>query len=272
MDIKAPDFSDAFKKEEAVVGIMGMGLVGQALKFYFDRHGFPVIPYDRYHEKEFSGLEDLVKQAQVIFVAVPAPVREDRTRNMGPIWDALESIEKKAAEIGRPFDSFIACIISPTNPGYTKKVQEELPGMRITYMPEFLTNKNANFDLVSSNRFVVGGSMDDARVVLQFFLEADRRRVESGKCVLVQCDATAAELSRLLTNGALLSKAFFSKQVHDIAAFLGVDFEETRVLACLDPRVGPAFTKVEDTNEREVNEDFVLVSALDDRQKNWPGG
>jgi UDP-glucose 6-dehydrogenase len=271
MDIKAPDFSDTFKKEEAVVGIVGMGLVGRALKFYFERHGFPVLSYDRYREHEFDSLEKIVKSAQVVFVTVLSPMKDDRTRNNDGIVDVLADLRVKAREVGRPFDTFVVCIVSPTNPGFTRTMQRDMPDTRIVCMPEFLTSKNADLDLVRVNRFIVGGAMDDSRIVLQFFLEADRRRVEEGKCALIQSDPTAAEISRLFVNGALLVKALFAKRIHDICTNEGVDFEEVRVLSCLDPRVGAAFTKVEDVGEREVEDDYAVVAGLDERVHEWPG-
>lgn len=266
MDIRSTDFADSFNKKEAHVGVFGMGLVGESIKSYFERHGMDVIPHDPFNGS-FKGLDELVKNSQVIFVCTPTPLSEDLKRSCTSVVDALDSIEKKAMELGRPSDSFVVCIMSSVNPGFTKSEKIKRKSMRITVSPEFLSNKNPEKSLQQSNRFIVGGDMDDARVILQFFLEADKRRVEEGKCVLIQCDITAAELTRIFVNSLLMTKNIFSRQMSEVCHAMGVSYEEVRVLTSLDNRVGASFTNIQDSEDREIQEDFSSFGVLEKQIK-----
>jgi UDPglucose 6-dehydrogenase len=238
MDINAPDFVETFKKEDAIVGIVGQGFVGGAMKAYFDKHQFKVVAYDKFRP-EFGTLEDVVKQAHVIFVCVPTPMRSQTGECFTGIPESVfDDIDRTAREIGRPQDTFVCCLKSTVPPGFTDKMRAKYPNMRITFSPEFLTEKNAIRDMLTATRVVVGGDLDDARVVLHFFLNADRRRVDEGKCVLVQTEAAVAEMAKLFGNGLLFSRVLFANEIFQLCKKMGIEYEDVRVVTALDQRIG----------------------------------
>ena len=237
MDINAPDFVATFKKEDAIVGIVGQGFVGGATKAYFDRHEFPVIAYDKF-KSGYSTLEDVVKKAHIIFVCVPTPMRTTGECYTGIVEDVFADIDRVAKEVGRPGDSFVLCLKSTVPPGTTEGLKYRYPHLRITFSPEFLTEKNAIQDMLQATRILVGGSKEDAAVVLQFFLVADQRRVDENKVMLVQCPANAAEMTKLFTNGLLFTKVLFANEVYKLCESMGILYDDVRWLTCLDKRIG----------------------------------
>lgn len=110
--------------------------------------------------------------------------------------------------------------------------------MRLAFSPEFLTEKNSVQDFKNVNRIFVGGDEDDALIVLKYFHDADPKKVADGKRNLLQCDSTVAEMVKLYANGMLTMKVIFSNEVYLMCQKLGIDFNEVRLLAGLDPRVG----------------------------------
>jgi UDPglucose 6-dehydrogenase len=243
VDINAPDFVDSFDKSKALVGIIGQGFVGSAMKAYFDRHEVPVVAYDKF-KPEFSTLEEVVKKADVIFVCVPTPMRQSGECYTGIPEDVFADIDRTAKEIGRPTDSFVCCLKSTVPAGFTDGLRKKYPHMRITFSPEFLTEKNSVQDMIQANRIIVGGATEDSAVVLQFFLAADQRRVDEGKVVLIQCPAAAAEMAKLFGNGLLFTKVVFSNEIYALCKKMGINYDEVRFLTSLDPRIGGGHTQV----------------------------
>lgn len=251
MDIKAPDFAENFNKSKALVGIIGQGFVGSAMKAYFDRHEIPVVAFDKFKPeactKKLSPeacLEDLVNTADIIFVCVPTPMRQNGECYTGIPESVFADIDRVAREIGRPADSFVCCLKSTVPAGFTDSMRKKYPHMRITFSPEFLTEKNSVQDMIQANRIIVGGAPEDSAVVLQYFLEADKRRVDEGKVVLIQAPAAAAEMAKLFGNGLLFTKVLFSNEIAMLCEKMSIDYNEVRFLTALDPRIGASHTAV----------------------------
>lgn len=243
MDINAPDFAESFKKEDARVGIIGQGFVGGALKAYFDTHEVPVIAYDK-NKPGFAPLDEVVGKADIIFVCVPTPSRKTGECYTGIPEEVLDEIEAKAKELGRPTSTFVVCLKSTVPAGFTERMRKAHPNLRIVFSPEYLMERTAVQDMLTQTRVVVGGAWEDARIVLQFFAEADADRVNSGECVLVQCTPSAAEMAKLMANGLLFTKVIFANEIYQMCQRLGISYEETRFVTSLDPRIGSSHTQV----------------------------
>jgi UDPglucose 6-dehydrogenase len=243
MDINALDFESSFDLKNANVGIVGQGFVGSAMKSYFERK-INCLTYDKYKPESGTTLDEVVSKSDIIFVCVPTPMRHTGECYTGIVESVLQDIERVAQEIDRPTNTFVVCIKSTVPPGFTARMQEKHSGLRLVFSPEFLTEKNAVGDMLNANRVIVGGTMDDSKVVLRYFLEVDKRRVDEGKCVLVQCSTSAAEMAKLFGNGLLFSKVMFSNEVYVLCQVLGINYEEVRILTSLDPRIGGAHTAV----------------------------
>ena len=242
MDINAPDFIESFDPQKATVGIIGQGFVGGAMKAYFERK-LRVVAFDKF-KSEFGTLDAVLKEADIIFVCVPTPMRPTGECYTGIVEACLQDIKVTAKQVGRPLDSFVIVMKSTIPPGFTRRMQEKHPHLRLPFSPEFLTEKNAIKDMIEGNRVVVGGDMDDAKIVLRYFLAVDERRVNEGKVLLVQCDSTVAEMVKLYTNGILFTKVLFSNDIYAVCQKLGIPYDEVRLVSCLDPRIGSSHTVV----------------------------
>lgn len=245
MDINATDFAENFKLENATVGLIGQGFVGSAMRAFFERK-VKVVSYDKYKQDPTTGapLDVVINMADIVFICVPTPMRKTGECFTGIVESVFEDVFRTANEIGRPLHTFVVCLKSTVPPGFTEKMQDKYPDMRIVFSPEFLTEKNSVQDMLQANRVIVGGKFDDARIVLQFFLAVDRRRIDEGKCVLVATTSPAAEMAKLFGNGLLFAKVLFANEVYVLCQAMGINYEEVRVLTALDPRIGAAHTAV----------------------------
>lgn len=248
IDINATNFMQSFDIKNATVGIIGHGFVGRAVDEFFKGKA-AVVVYDK-AKPELQTLVDVVKSAEVIFVCVPTPMRHDGSCYTGFVEEVVGDVFRTAKELGRNLDSFVVVIKSTVPPGFTESMEEKYLPMRLTFSPEFLTEKNSVQDFKKTNRIIVGGDEDDALIVCKYFYEADPEMASVGpegeppRRIVLRTDSVTAEMVKLYANGMLTAKVMFSNEVYLICQKLGVTYDEVRSLACLDHRIGLGHTIV----------------------------
>lgn len=242
IDITAADFVDNFDIKKGTVGVVGHGYVGQAVAAFFDG-SCRVLVHDK-AKPELQTLTDVVREAEVIFICVPTPMRPDGSCHTGIVESVISSIKTTALGIGRPQNSFVLVIKSTVRPGFTEEMQGTHLNMRILFSPEFLTEKSSIEDFKNTNRIILGGDEEDAAVVFQYFKGTIPERVENDETLLLQCNSTVAEMAKLFTNGILMTKVLFANEMYLMSQALGIEYDEVRFLACLDPRIGDSHTRV----------------------------
>lgn len=242
LNINDTDFVQKFKIADATVGVVGYGYVGTAVEHFFSR-ACTVLVHDK-AKPELRSLGDLVSNCEVIFVCVPTPMRNDGSCYTGIVEEVISNIKLVAKDVGRTLDSFIVVVKSTVRPGFTEEMQCKHLNMRLMFSPEFLTEKNSVKDFENTNRILLGGDEDDARIVFKYFEGVIPKRVELDQTLLLQCHPTAAEMAKLYTNGMLMTKVLFSNEMYLMCQKFGVEYDEVRYLACLDPRIGSSHTAV----------------------------
>lgn len=242
IDINSSDFIREFDLSKGTVGVVGHGYVGRAVESFFSG-SCRVVVHDK-AKSELQTLESVVSDSEVIFVCVPTPMRSDGSCYTGIVSSVLDDIRRVSGEVGRNMNSFVVVIKSTVSPGFTEEVQCRHMNMRILFSPEFLTEKNSIDDFKETNRVILGGDESDAIVVFKYFESVIPDRVATGETLLLQCDPTVAEMTKLYANGILATKIMFSNEVYLMCERLGVDYEEVRFLAVLDRRIGDGHTRV----------------------------
>lgn len=251
IDINAEDFAETFDITKATVGVIGQGFVGRAVTSFFKTgagsedpaRSANVLVYDKAFP-ELGELAAIVKNAEVIFVAVPTPMENDGSCHVEIVKSVISDIEIAALRAKRPLNSFVIVIKSTVKPGFTIEMQELHLGLRIVFSPEFLTEKNSIKDFEICNRIILGGDFDDAKIVYKYFQGVIPGRVERNLTHVLTCDSTTAEMVKLYANGILMAKILFSNEVFLVCEQLGVKFDEVRMLALLDTRIGAGHTLV----------------------------
>lgn len=256
IDINAEDFQQAFDISKAEVGQIGYGFIGNAVVELF-RPFCNVVVYDKagYEGRESkervtlaNNVDLVVSSADVIFVAVPTPMRKSGECDTRIVESVLQDIQNSAVKIGRNLRSFIVVIKSTVPPGFTDRMRERF-SLRIMFSPEFLTEANAVEDFKNANRVILGGNMEDAVVVHRFFSAVwdDRgpgTNHPAGEVTIVRCESTVAEMVKLSTNVHLTSRVMISNELFLICEKLGVDYEAVKTLTQLDRRIGTSHMNV----------------------------
>jgi UDPglucose 6-dehydrogenase len=251
IDINATDFIEKFDPAQGTVGVVGYGYVGQAVEQFFrwtaDENGNPKSLFDvKVYDKakpEMDTLSDVVGKAEIIFVCVPTPMKNNGACHTGIVESVIKDIVDEAARQSRNLSSFVVVVKSTVYPGFTSEMRKRYP-IRLLFSPEFLTEKNSVQDFENTNRVLLGGDVEDGRVAFKFFEARLFERMMMAQCVVVGCNAEEAEMAKLFTNGILMTKVLFCNEMFQLCQKMGIDYEEVRSLATLDPRIGFSHTYV----------------------------
>ncbi len=252
IDINSPTFINDFLMDKATVGQVGYGFIGNAVVELF-RPFCDVIVYDKagYEGREkplrvgFAlSIDTVVRNCEIIFVAVPTPMKQSGECHTGIVESVLQDIQNAAIKIGRQLDDFVVVLKSTVPPGFTKQMQERY-ALRLLFSPEFLTEANSVRDFKTTNRVLLGGDIEDAQVVFKYFeaVWPDRQLNTyvdhpDGPVQIIQCDSTVAEMVKLSTNVHLTARVMISNELYLICQKLGITYDEVKVLTQLDRRIG----------------------------------
>lgn len=243
-NINSESFLKEFDLKKMTVGQLGYGYIGQAVEALFKDH-CKVLINDKFKPGTDS-LADVVLNSQVIFVAVPTPMKASGECHTEIVESVLQDVQTEAVKVGRDLDDFIVVIKSTVPPGFTKRMQNKF-ALRILFSPEFLTEANSVKDFKTAKRVILGGDLDDARVVYKFFEGVwPDRIVENyvdnpfGPVSIISCDSEVAEMVKLFTNGLLMTRVLFANEMYQVCNKLGINYDEVRLLSCFDPRINPS--------------------------------
>jgi UDPglucose 6-dehydrogenase len=203
------------------IGIIGDGVVGGALRAWFESQAADVHAYD-----PPKGLRDraAIDQADVVFVCVPTPFDPALGFDHSYLLDAMATIR----------GSKLVVIKSTVLPGTTDDLQRRYPQHRFIFNPEFLREVSAVDDMAHPDRQIAGVTVQsarDAESLIALLPPAPFVRV---------CSARQAEMAKYVANSFLAIKVSFANEVADLCERLGIDYAATRDIVAADHRIGPS--------------------------------
>lgn len=253
IDINSTTFLADFKLEEATVGQVGYGFIGNAVVELFRPFVKNVVVYDKagYKDRErfqnvilMDHLQGVIDLAEIIFVAVPTPMKISGECHTGIVESVIQNIQNEAVRRERPLNSFIVVLKSTVPPGFTESMRKKY-ALRLMFSPEFLTEANAVQDFKRANRVLLGGDLEDARVVNKYFEGVWPERIwnnyvdhPDGPVQIVQCDSAVAEMVKLSTNVHLTSRVMISNELYLICQKLSIPYDDVKLLTQMDRRIG----------------------------------
>jgi UDPglucose 6-dehydrogenase len=219
------------KNGKTVVGIMGVGVVGDAVRSYFEKTNVSLRLYDP--GRGLGSLEE-INQAQVVFLCVPTPYHGSRGFDDSAVEDAVSRLE----------GSKVVVIKSTVLPGTTEAYQVRYSQHCFLFNPEFLREVSAREDFLQSDRQLVGYTAQSrhlAEWVLGLLPKAPYARVMG---------AREAEMTKYMTNTFLALKVTFANEIYDLCAGLDIDYEHVRDAVAADARIGASHLSVMDAGYR----------------------
>ncbi len=212
-------------KKNYKIGIIGIGMVGGALKKYFESAGKKLFLHDKF--KKISSVQE-VNKADIIFITVPTPYGEKRGFDDSAIKEALRIIKGNK----------IVVIKSTVLPGTTEKLQRKYPQHKILFNPEFLTEVSSDQDMRYPDRQIVGytkKSYNVAKDVLQILPLAPFERI---------IPAIEAEMAKYYGNCWFSVKVIYANQIYDLCQKLGINYDRVMECAAADKRIGKTHLEI----------------------------
>lgn len=196
------------------IGIIGRGFVGGSIeKLLVDKSEHHVEAFDVNDGELNEGYERVVKDADLLYVAVPTPMDGDGKCYTGILEESLRLVDD-IADCGQ-----IVMIKSTMVPGTSERLKSNYKNIVIVTNPEFLTERNAYEDLCRAKQHVLGGVPEESKEMIRNYHES-----LWGDCKCIFVSNTEAELIKYLINTYLSVKVSFANHIYQLANSLGVDY------------------------------------------------
>ena len=182
-----------------------------------------------------SSTKDSVKDADIIFIAVGTPSKEDGSANLDYVYSAV-------AELAGSINRDAVLVIKSTVPvGTTKSVkkflQEKGVEIDVAFNPEFLKEGAAIDDFMHPDRVILGVESKKAKKVLSQVY----RPLYVFNVPIVFTNLETAELSKYSSNAFLAMKVTFINEIANLCEACGADVNDVALAMGLDKRIGDKF-------------------------------
>lgn len=183
-----------------------------------------------------TNLAEGIKDAAIIFLALPTPPGEDGSAD-------LKYILGVADELGKLLTGYKVIVDKSTVPvGTAQKVHDTIAAnykgeFDVVSNPEFLREGVAVEDFMKPDRVVIGTRSDKARKVMSDLYAPFVRQGNP----LIFMDEASAELTKYAANSFLATKISFMNEIARLCEKLGADVDMVRRGIGSDDRIGKRF-------------------------------
>jgi UDPglucose 6-dehydrogenase len=183
-----------------------------------------------------TSLEEGIKDAEIIFLALPTPPGEDGSADLSYILGVAD-------QLGKLLTDFKVIVDKSTVPvGTADKVYAAIKThakveFAVVSNPEFLREGFAVDDFMKPDRVVIGASDERARKIMETLYKPF---VRQGNPILFM-DEKSAELTKYAANAFLATKITFMNEIANFCELVGADVDKVRIGIGSDERIGKRF-------------------------------
>lgn len=190
-------------------------------------------------EKRLSFTSDLraaIKEAEIIFLALPTPPNKDGSADLSYILGV-------AKDLSPLLKHYVVVINKSTVPvGTAEKVTKAISknagaDFDVVSNPEFLREGFAVEDFMKPDRIVIGTSSEKARKLLGKLYAPF---VRQGNPIFFM-DERSAEMTKYAANAFLATKISFMNEIANLSELTGADIDHVRLGIGADERIGKRF-------------------------------
>lgn len=181
-------------------------------------------------------LAESLKEAEIIFLALPTPPAEDGSADLSAVLAVAE-------QLGKQLDHYAVIVNKSTVPvGSADKVRERVAAnakveFDVVSNPEFLREGHAVKDFMEPDRVVVGSGNEKATGPMRRLYEPFLRSSEQ----LLLMDTRSAEMAKYAANSFLATKVTFINEIANLSDKLGANVEHVAKAIGMDERIGRRF-------------------------------
>jgi len=193
------------------LGIIGLGVVGEAVKNGMEGLGHQVFVHDL---KLDTKIEDLAL-TNVCFICVPTPAKKTNECDIS----IVDSVLKELEEIN--YKGIIA-IKSTVPPQTTSTFQDKYNNKKICFVPEFLRERCASEDFIENHDLcVIGTESQEIYKELKLLHGHYPRK-------FIQLNTVEAEIIKYLNNIYAATLVTLANNFYDVCKFSGADYSKIK--------------------------------------------
>lgn len=183
-----------------------------------------------------TSLEEGIKDAEIIFLALPTPPGEDGSADLSYVLGVAD-------HLGKIMTDYKVIVDKSTVPvGTSEKVtavvaKNATVEFDVVSNPEFLREGFAVDDFLKPDRVVIGSSSEKARAIME---ELYKPFVRQGNSIIFM-DEKSAELTKYAANSFLATKITFMNEVANFCEIVGANVDMVRLGMGSDTRIGKRF-------------------------------
>lgn len=183
-----------------------------------------------------TDLEEGIRDAEIIFLALPTPPGEDGSADLSYILGV-------AGQLGKIMNEYKVIVDKSTVPvGTAEKVHAAIAlnatvEFDVVSNPEFLREGFAVDDFMKPDRVVIGTSSDRAKKIME---QLYKPFVRQGNPIIFM-DEKSAELTKYAANSFLATKITFMNEIANFCEIVGADVDKVRIGIGSDERIGKRF-------------------------------
>ncbi len=183
-----------------------------------------------------TDIDSLVKENDIIFIAVGTPPDEDGSADLSHVLSVARSI-------GKAMNGYKLVVVKSTVPvGTVYKVKETIRSLTdhdfdVASNPEFLKEGKAVNDFFYPDRIIIGTESKRAEETLKRLFSP---LVRTNKPIITM-DIKSAELTKYAANAMLATRISFMNELARLADAVGADISKVRQGIGADPRIGSKF-------------------------------
>jgi UDPglucose 6-dehydrogenase len=192
------------------IGIVGLGIIGSACKFGFEKLGHKVIGHDIALDTQLSD----VLESEIVYICVPTPSNEDGSCD-------TSIVEEVVLQLNELDYKGVVAIKSTVKPTTTVSLQEKVK-FHLCFVPEFLRERCAITDFTENHDLLAIGTKN--RGVYHIVARCHGNYPKS----TVILDPTEAEMLKYYSNVFNALKITFANEMYEVCQKVGADYTKIK--------------------------------------------
>jgi len=188
---------------------VGVGIVGSAIRFGFERLGHDVYVHDTKWE---TSIDDVLG-ADICYICVPTDSDDSGGCN-------ITIVEKVIGELLENGYDGIVCIKSTIIPGTTEKLKTKYS--KLAFVPEFLRERCAISDFMQNHEVCIVGTDSDE------IFEVVKKTHGDYPSEFVKCTPTEAEFAKYFHNVYNAAQIIFANSFYEVCSKMGVSYNNVK--------------------------------------------
>lgn len=183
-----------------------------------------------------TDLASAIKDAEIIFLALPTPPGEDGSADLSYVLGVAKELGQLITEYKVIIDKSTVPVGTADKVTAVIKAETDVP-FAVVSNPEFLREGFAVDDFMNPDRVIIGTEDEKAKVIMK---ELYQPFIRDGH-PLIFMDEKSAELTKYAANAFLATKITFMNEVANFCEIVGADVDKVREGMGADTRIGHRF-------------------------------